>query len=72
MKYLPIFHSLVMSRSSRHARSHSVFQILISLSKSQDVYCKYIKYRINHLLHSSWNMGMSFHSQAVFILAFGS
>ena len=30
------------------------------------------KYRINILLHLSWNMAMLFHSQAVFSLACGS
>ena len=34
-------------------------------SKSQDVYCKSIKYRINHLIHSLWFMAMLFHSKAV-------
>ena len=36
------------------------------------IIAKYMKYRINHLLHSSWNMAMLYHSKAVFALAFSS
>ena len=60
MEVIPwkLFHGLVIFFSSRHARNvvMSIFHDIVMFYK------KNMKYRINHLLHSSWNVAMLFHS----------